>query len=76
MQYKLKSGNIIVAVIRRPGTIAALSPIKIAPSHGRTAYSGPHLIGLHDSLGQSEPIAQTASRLVQPFYSLTQSVPI
>ena len=32
------------------------------PSHGR---SGPHLT--HDSLGQSKPTNQTASRSVQPF---------
>jgi len=38
-----------------------LSP-KIVPSHGDLE---PHLI--HDSLGPSEPITQTASRLVQPF---------
>ena len=36
--------------------------IKIAPSHGG---SGPHLI--NDSLVQSKPMIQTASRSVQPF---------
>ena len=37
-------------------------PLKIPLSH---TASGPHLI--HDSLGSSEPKAQTVSRSVQPF---------
>jgi len=45
---------------------------KIAPSH---VGLDPHLI--HDSLGQSEPTVQTASRSVQPFsHRWPQSVPI
>ena len=48
------------------------SPLKIANSH---RGSGPHLI--HNSLSQSEPETQTASRFFQPFvHSSPQSCPI
>jgi len=50
---------------------APISP-KIAPSHGSLDH---HLI--HDSLVQSEPTIQTASRSVQPFsHRRLQSIPI
>ena len=51
---------------------ATLSPSKLPLP---MVESGPHRI--HDSMCPSEPITQTASRLVQPFlHSSPQSVPI